>query len=376
MKIFLGYPSEHLEIASKVYEYLLSCGDEVWFDKKSLIPGTDWDRERDLGQREAELVIHLCSKSMLSRPGVVNREIRRTLQLVEDQPLGALYVIPIRLEPIKLPVELTRFQYFDFGEDWKERLREGVEKRRTQLSGEAIQTQKPDVISKSFLGAQKIEFEDITKTYECRGEYLRYGEDGRYWTYVNGAISTAALEGFFGARRDFKYLYPEENDARQEDDQKDEWSLNMEEFFRKNDMLSIRCYSYIGFAHAAHPNHYITTLNFFGEESGSLTNSPIVRILIGSRTESDLILRKNHCCGVRRRNCQNTPSLTVTKIVMDNLWKLLAQFGFDQKGLTFNFSPYDVLPYVFGSHEVLVPWHFLEGSITEDYKPIIDKLSK
>lgn len=65
---------------------------------------------------------------------MVNREIRQTLRLAENQPLGALYIIPIRLEPIKLPVELTRFQHFDFSDDgWKERLSDGVEKRRAQL---------------------------------------------------------------------------------------------------------------------------------------------------------------------------------------------------------------------------------------------------
>jgi hypothetical protein len=135
LKIFLGYPSEHGKAAEEIYRFLVSRGDEVWFDKKSLVAGTDWDKEREKGQHDAELVVHLCSSAILKRVGVVNREIRQTLRLVEDQPLGALYVIPIRLEPIKLPVELTRFQYIEFDDEWKERLSEGVEKRRAQLSG-------------------------------------------------------------------------------------------------------------------------------------------------------------------------------------------------------------------------------------------------
>lgn len=188
MKIFLGYPSEHESTAWEVYGFLKSAGDDVWFDKVSLIAGTDWDKEREKGQREADLVVHLCSEAILKRAGVVNREINQTLRLVEDQPLGSLYVIPIRLEPIKMPVELTRFQYFDFGDGWQERLSEGAEKRRAQLSGEVPETPKPPQITeeKPLPGLQKGEFEDITDAYECRGEYLRYDEEGLYWTFVNG----------------------------------------------------------------------------------------------------------------------------------------------------------------------------------------------
>ncbi|MDQ6436875.1 TIR domain-containing protein [Mesorhizobium sp. LHD-90] len=376
MKIFLGYPSEHEKVAWKVYGFLNEKGDDVWFDKESLVAGTDWDRERDKGQREAELVIHLCSEAILKRSGVVNREIRQTLRLVEDQPLGALYVIPIRLEPIKLPVELTRFQYFDFGDDWKERLSEGVEKRRAQLSGDAPKPPRQQTVieQRSLKGSQKIEFDDITKSYECRGEYLHYDEEGLYWTYLNGAIASEVLEGFYGARSDFKRLFVEDGEEMNENGQKHEWSISTEEFFRSDDMLSLRFYSYIGFVGAAHPNHYITTLNFFGEDAGSLD----IQNLLGHSAEfaqrviaycEKIILAEFE--GEIGKNS----FFEGYKETEDDLWKLLGQFGFDRKGLTFNFSPYDVLPFVFGSHEVQVPWRFLEGLISDDYKDIIEKLT-
>jgi hypothetical protein len=375
LRIFLGYPSEHEKIAWEVYEFLKSKGDDVWFDKKSLVAGTDWDKERNKGQREAELVVHLYSEAILKRAGVVNREIRQTLRLVEDQPLGALYVIPIRLEPIKLPVELTRFQYFDFGDDWKERLSEGVEKRRAQLSSDASETPKQTVMEeKPLKGLQKIEFENITKSYECRGEYLRYEEKGLYWTYVNGAIAVEVLEGFYGALSDFKRLFVENAEEPGEDRRKHEWSVSTEEFFRSGDMLSLRFYSYIGFAEAAHPNHYVTTLNFFGEDAGSLE---IERLLGHSLKSAQKIIA--YCEKVILAEFEGEiykdSFFEGYKENENDLWKLLGQFGFDRKGLTFNFSPYDVLPFVFGSHEVQVPWRFLEDLFSEDYNDIIEKLA-
>jgi hypothetical protein len=374
LRIFLGYPSEHEKVAWEIYEFLKSAGDDIWFDKKSLVAGTDWDKERDKGQREAELVVHLCSEAILKRAGVVNREIRQTLRLVEDQPLGALYVIPIRLDSIKMPVELTRFQYFNFGDDWKERLSEGVEKRRVQLSGDAPEPPNDTVIEEqSSKGSQKIEFENVTKSYECRGEYLRYAEDGLYWTYVNGAITSEVLEGFYAARSDFKRLFVENSEETGGDGRKDEWSVSTEEFFRSRDMLSLRFYSYVGFARAAHPNHYVTTLNFFGEDAGSLE----IERLFGHSSESAqkvIAYCEKVILAEFGGEIDKESFFEGYKENANDLWKLLGQFNFDKKGLTFNFSPYDVLPFVFGSHEVHVPWRFLDDLISEDYNDIIEKL--
>ncbi len=376
MKIFLGYPSEHESTAWEIYNFLTSAGHNVWFDKMSLIAGTDWNKERDKGQREAELVVHLCSDAILKRAGVVNREIRQTLRLVEDQPLGSLYVIPIRLEPIKMPVELTRFQYFDFGDDWKERLSESVKKRLDQLSGEVLETSETPEITeeKPLPGLQKVEFEDVTDAYECRGEYLRYNEEGLYWTLVNGALAAESLKSFYDARHDFKTLF-EDNDITDEDGLKHEWSVSAEEIFRAGDMVATRFYTYISYAGAAHPNHYITTMNFLGEDSGTAT---IEQLLGHSVEDAHRVL--TYCEKVIiaefEGELEKDSFFEGYKETDELVWKLLGQFNFDRQGMTFNFSPYDVLPYVFGSHEIHVPWSFIEPMLSDDYQALVEKLEK
>lgn len=375
MKIFLGYPSEYQAVAREIYGFLKSAGDEVWFDKVSLIAGTDWDKEREKGQCEADLVVHLCSEAILKRPGVVNREIRQTLRLVEDQPLGSLYVIPIRLGQIKMPVELTRFQYFDFDNGWKERLSEGVEKRRAQLSGEVPETPKPPQIieEKPLPGLQKVEFDDITDGYECRGEYLHYDEEGLYWTLVNGALAAESLKGLYDARHDFRTLF-EDDGIPDQDRQKHEWSISAEEFFRAGDLVSARFYTYISYARAAHPNHYITTMNFFGENSGTVT----IEQLLGHSVE-DAFKVLTYCEKVIiaefEGELEKDSFFEGYKEMEGQVWKLLGQFNFDRQGMTFNFSPYDVLPYVFGSHEIHVPWRFIEPMLSDGYKAIVERLT-
>jgi hypothetical protein len=79
MKIFLGYSSEKLSVATEVHDTLNALGHEVWFDKKkeALPPGIEWDRERSSGQDDADLIVHVVSPDIDRRPGVVIREIRR-----------------------------------------------------------------------------------------------------------------------------------------------------------------------------------------------------------------------------------------------------------------------------------------------------------
>ena len=374
MKIFLGYPREHETTAWEVYHFLKSADDDVWFDKVSLVAGVEWDRERERGQREADLVVHLLSEAALRRTGVVHREIRQSLRLVEDQPLGALYIISIRLDAMKMPVELTRFQYFDFAEGWQRDLRVAVEKRREQLTGHTHPgTSEPQVTEeKPLSGVEKIEFEDITDAYECRGEYLRYGDDGLYWAYVNSAIAGESLGRFYGTRADFRMLFLD--DGPNEHGMKHEWSLTAEEVFRADDIVSVRFYTYLGFAGAAHPNHYITTMNFLGEQFGS----PAIDTLLEFSVENArrvLTYCQKVIIAESEGEIEEGSFFEMYADTDEAVWKLLAQYTIDRQGITFNFSPYDVLPFVFGSHEVRVPWRFIEEMIAARYKPLAEKLS-
>jgi hypothetical protein len=374
LKIFLGYPSEHVEKAWEVYHFLHAKGHDVWFDKKSLVGGVEWDKERERGQQEAELVVHLCSAAILNRTGVVNREIRQSLRLVEDQPLGALYVIPIRLEKMNLPVELLRFQFFDFDESWKERLSDAVEKRKAQLCAGIPESSIHSVTKgQGVRGLPRIEFEELTSSYECRGDYYRYEYEGLYWTYVNGAIASHVLDSFYEHRREFHEAYTDDNVDAAPNRRKSEWSVCTEEFFRSDDLLSLRFYSYIGYAQAAHPHHHITTLNFFGENTGTLS----IEKLLGYSTESALkIIRfcEKVISAQLDSDYEQEAFFDYFKSNNDSLWALLGQYSFDKRGLTFNFSPYDVLPYAFGSHEVLVSWSFLEGLVSDSYNDIFNRV--
>ena len=106
VRIFLGYASEHVQTAWEVYWALKELGDGLWFDKESLVGGDDWDRERAAAQQQAQFVVHLISSEVFARAGVVNREIKQTLKLVEDQPIGPSYALFVRLDEVRARIDL------------------------------------------------------------------------------------------------------------------------------------------------------------------------------------------------------------------------------------------------------------------------------
>lgn len=381
MKIFLGYASENTETAREIYSFLKTINDDVWFDKVSLIGGDDWDRERAAAQQNADFVVHLISSEVFARAGVVNREIKQTIKLVEDQPIGASYVVFMRLDELRMPAELIRFQYIDhFRDSWRDQLAQAVAKRSAQLGGavaKATLETTTTVTEKGHteVGAQKlarVESAVTTEFYIVSSDHIQYPTDGVYWDFVNARLASESLGGFVGAITDFKRLDEDEKKRIKERNLPHEWGLTMQEFFRRGDFLSVRSSLY-WYGGGVHPNHGITTLNFLGPDYGLCR----IQDLLGR--DDDKAFRLVEYCKKVLLAMFDGEGLEdfITRSFEDRryTWNLASQFNFDDRGLTINFSPYDILPYAFGSHEVFVPWRFVESMLDDRFADLESKLN-
>jgi TIR domain len=96
MKTFLSYPSENLDLAWEVYDFVRTLGVQIWFDKESLIAGQNWDRERATAQKSADLIILICSSETINKSGVIQREIKDALDLLRDKPLSHIFLVSLR----------------------------------------------------------------------------------------------------------------------------------------------------------------------------------------------------------------------------------------------------------------------------------------
>lgn len=113
LKIFLCHCSEDKEVVRDLYQRLLAAGHSPWLDEKQLLPGQDWDLEIRRAIRTSHVVLVCLSERSEVKRGYVQKEIVRALSVAEEQPEGAIFVIPAKLKPCRVPDRLSKWQWVD-----------------------------------------------------------------------------------------------------------------------------------------------------------------------------------------------------------------------------------------------------------------------
>ena len=120
----------------------------------------------------------------------------------------------------------------------------------------------------------------------------------------------------------------------------------------------------------AHPSYGTTSQNFLSTEYGLCS---IYDLLGNDDLKANRLL--DYCKKVLVAMLEGQEDFLTGALEMQkNPWGLLSQFNCDARGLTINFSPYEVLPIAFGSHEVPAPWKVVDPLLQEHYKQLPDRL--
>jgi CheY-like chemotaxis protein len=112
-KVFICHSSGDKDQVRALFERLRSDGFDCWFDEFSLLPGQDWEHEIGLAIRECEFVLACVSQASINRRGYIHKELKHAIDVADEQPEGATFLIPVRLEPCTLPQRLRRWQWVD-----------------------------------------------------------------------------------------------------------------------------------------------------------------------------------------------------------------------------------------------------------------------
>lgn len=113
LSVFISYASEDLEKIYAINETLQRAGYETWFDQEKLLPGQDWDLEISNALSAADFFIACISSHSVTKSGYVQKELKRALSILDEQPEGKIYLIPVRLEECKVPHQFQKIQYCD-----------------------------------------------------------------------------------------------------------------------------------------------------------------------------------------------------------------------------------------------------------------------
>src|SRR3989337_2238365 len=116
LRVFLCHASQDKPAVRELYKRLVSeKWIDPWLDAESLLPGQDWDSEIYKATRDADAIIICLSKVSVAKEGYVNKEIRRALDIAQEKPEGAIYVIPLRLDDCTPSFEqLKRLHWADY----------------------------------------------------------------------------------------------------------------------------------------------------------------------------------------------------------------------------------------------------------------------
>jgi hypothetical protein len=238
MKIFLGYPRERLSQAQEIYRFLTSLDLDVWFDRENILAGHDWAREISKAQDAADLAIHVCSQETMAKTGILQSELRETLELLRRRPLDSLYLICVKVDDAALPRELQKYHYIDFADQtWREQIRRSVVAKYKELGAEppnALVAYKTPPGS-STTQPSLLRSNENSPEWSISATYLKYPEINDYWRYINAEIVQAVFSRIYDARMFFQ---------KPTSGRKMEVSFQLEEVFAINELVSLKLYHY------------------------------------------------------------------------------------------------------------------------------------
>jgi hypothetical protein len=166
--VFLCHSSHDKPAVRDLCRRLSADGMDPWLDEEKILAGQDWELEVRKAVRAADTVIVCLSRDSVGKRGFVQKEIRLALDVADEQPEGAIFVIPLKLEECDVPERLLRWQWVNyFAEDGYERLMVALRRRAQDLDAEA---------SPGSLGQQYIQSDKSVKMLDVQDSI----DDARY----------------------------------------------------------------------------------------------------------------------------------------------------------------------------------------------------
>lgn len=126
--VFLSYTRSDAQIVDKIANDLQKEGFDLWFDRRNLIAGQNWQSQIEKAITDAAFVIVFISKNSVQSKWV-QEEYRVAFE--RQQRAGGTCLIPVLLEKVELPAFLSEIQYVDFTESYYQGMRTLVRALKT-----------------------------------------------------------------------------------------------------------------------------------------------------------------------------------------------------------------------------------------------------
>lgn len=102
VKVFICYSKQDQSDAEKLFRRLRRAGFDPWMDKHRLVLGDDWEQEIKKAVSGAEVFL-ACLRPGFDEVGFRQQEVSWALDALRSRPKGRTFIIPMVIEPCKLP---------------------------------------------------------------------------------------------------------------------------------------------------------------------------------------------------------------------------------------------------------------------------------
>lgn len=114
LRVFLCHAKDDKSAIRELQKQLLAQNIDPWLDEDKLLAGQEWELEIAEAVRNSDAVIVCLSKKSIPKAGYVQKEIRYALDVADQQPEGAVFLIPLKLETCDVPQRLRSKQWLDY----------------------------------------------------------------------------------------------------------------------------------------------------------------------------------------------------------------------------------------------------------------------
>jgi hypothetical protein len=114
VQVFLSYSSEDRTRVEEIYQRLSSAGFKPWMDKRDIVGGEEWETAIENGIRNSQVFIACLSRNSINKRGIIQKEIKRALEIYEELLPGDIFPLPLLLEDCDIPRRLAKFHALSF----------------------------------------------------------------------------------------------------------------------------------------------------------------------------------------------------------------------------------------------------------------------
>jgi hypothetical protein len=126
-RVFLCYARIDGRAVGKLRRRLARDGHDPWMDIHDVMAGDQWKPVVMEALRSSGTVLVCLSAAAVAARGFHQKEIRAVLDVAQEFPEGARFVVPVRLEPCEVPRELSVYHWVDlFEPDGYDKLRDAL----------------------------------------------------------------------------------------------------------------------------------------------------------------------------------------------------------------------------------------------------------